>query len=100
MASSEWYYKVKNKVVGPVNNKQLLDLIKSGKVKRDTLIRKSDSKWIAAITVTGLFQKAGVITAGDHRCPYCGVPIEDPPTTCDACKRRVEGPGEQVGKKR
>ncbi len=99
MASSEWYYKAKKKVVGPINNKQLVELIKSGKVKRDTLIRKSDSKWIAAITVTGLFQKAGVATEGQHRCPYCGIQIEDPPTTCDGCKRTIEVPGE-VGKKR
>ncbi len=86
--AKKWYYKIKNKTVGPVTNAELLELIRSGKIQPDTPLRKGDSQWVLARAVTGLFQKAGVFI-GEHRCPYCGTQIDEPPTTCENCKRQV-----------
>lgn len=86
--ASEWFVKQGRKTVGPISNSKLLEMVRNRKVTENTQIRKGASQWVAAITITGLFQKAGVYT-GEHRCPYCGAGIAEPPTSCEKCMREV-----------
>ena len=89
--ASQWFIKRGRKTVGPISNSKLLEMVRDRKVTENTQIRKGASQWVAAITITGLFQKAGVFT-GDYRCPTCGKLIAEPPTTCESCHRLVESP--------
>ena len=86
--ATEWYYQIMNDVIGPLTSSQLVDRVRSGQVKEDTLIRKDDSQWVTASQVNGLFDAAK--RTGAHRvCPYCGHKVDRPPTTCRGCNRQL-----------
>lgn len=53
----EWYYKQKNKEVGPLLSAQLLDAAVDGKVKLDTLVRKGTGPWLPASQLEGFFKR-------------------------------------------
>ncbi len=88
MMTTEWYYQFMNDTVGPLSPSELLDKVRTGQVKEDTLIRKDDSQWVSASQVNGLFDAAH---RSDSRrvCPYCGHDVDRPPTTCPQCNRQL-----------
>jgi hypothetical protein len=86
--ATEWYYQIMNDVVGPLSGRQLLDKVRAGQVKEDTLIRKDDSQWVPARQVNGLLE-AVVQPQAQRICPYCGYMVDAPPTTCGGCNRKL-----------
>lgn len=86
--ATEWYYQIMNDVVGPLNGRQLLDKVRAGQVKEDTLIRKDDSQWVPARQVNGLLDAMAQPLAR-RICPYCGQPVDPPPSTCRGCNRKL-----------
>jgi len=87
--ATQWYYKIKGKVNGPISSSEIIKKIKARQILPMTQLRKGDSQWVVAQSVTGLFEKAGVWT-GEHKCPYCGNTITTPPTNCENCQRKIE----------
>jgi hypothetical protein len=86
--ATEWYYQIMNDVVGPLSGRQLLDKVRAGQVREDTLVRKDDSQWVPARQVNGLWEAVA------HRptqriCPYCGSVVDPPPSTCHGCNRKL-----------
>jgi hypothetical protein len=86
--ATEWYYQIMNDVVGPLSGRQLLDKVRAGQVKEDTLVRKDDSQWVPARQVSGLLD-AVVKPLSQRVCPYCGQVVDPPPTTCRGCNRKL-----------
>jgi hypothetical protein len=88
MMTTEWYYQLMNEIVGPLSPSELIEKIRAGQVKEDTLIRKDDSQWVSASQVGGLFEAA---QRKETRliCPYCGHDVDRPPTTCKSCNRQL-----------
>jgi hypothetical protein len=86
--ATQWYYQFMNDVVGPLTSSQLADRVRTGQVKEDTLIRKDDSQWVPASQVSGLLDSIKS-QAGQRICPYCGTPVDRPPTTCHGCNRKL-----------
>ncbi len=86
--ATEWYYQIMNDVVGPMSGRQLLDKVRAGQVKEDTLIRKDDSQWVPARQVNGLLD-AVLQPQAQRICPYCGHNVEPPPSTCGGCNRKL-----------
>lgn len=88
--ASKWYYQTANAEVGPISSKELLEKIRQGVIVRETLVRKGESKWIAARQVNGLFERAEAEQEHHHVCPYCGQAIAAPPTACGFCGHHVD----------
>ena len=86
--TTEWYYQIMNDVVGPLTGRQLLDKVRAGQVKEDTLIRKDDSQWVPARQVNGLLDAVNQ-SHTQRICPYCGQNVDQPPTTCRGCNRKL-----------
>ncbi len=86
--ATEWYYQIMNDAVGPLTSGQLMECVRSGKVKEDTLIRKDDSQWVPARQVSGLLDAVGE-NRSQRICPYCGATVDPPPTTCHGCNRKL-----------
>ncbi len=86
--ATEWYYRIMNEEIGPLSSRQLLDKVRAGHVKHDTLIRKDDSQWVPASQVSGLLDAADNTTTR-RLCPYCGHVVDRPPTTCPGCSRKL-----------
>ena len=86
--ATEWYYQIMNDVVGPLTSSQLVDRVRSGQVKEDTLIRKDDSQWVPARQVNGLLEAVSQ-NQTQRICPYCGHIVDNPPTTCRGCNRKL-----------
>jgi hypothetical protein len=52
----EWFVQGDDKMIGPLQTAQLVELARSGRIKPDTLVRKSlNGKWVKASEVRGLF---------------------------------------------
>ncbi|MHB0956464.1 MAG: DUF4339 domain-containing protein [Pirellulaceae bacterium] len=86
--ATEWYYQIMNDVVGPMSGRQLLDKVRTGQVKEDTLIRKDDSQWVPARQVSGLLDAVHQPQV-QRICPYCGQNVDPPPSTCRGCNRKL-----------
>lgn len=87
--ATEWYYQIMNDVVGPLTSSQLVDRVRAGQVKEDTLIRKDDSQWVPARQVNGLLEAVEHNRKAHRICPYCGATVDNPPTTCHGCNRKL-----------
>ncbi|MCC9603171.1 DUF4339 domain-containing protein [Stieleria sp. JC731] len=74
--------------VGPLQPKELLQLVRKGEVKPETLLRKDDSAWFPAKEVGGLFQ-AAYRPEINYYCPSCGKQVTQPPVTCPSCLRDI-----------
>ena len=74
--------------LGPFRPNELLDLVRSGAVNRQTLLRKDDSTWFAAGDVGGLFEAALRPTI-QYFCPQCETEVTEPPVTCLKCGRQI-----------
>lgn len=89
---TEWYCDILGEVVGPLKSSQLVAMVRSGEVTRDTLIRKDDSQWVPAMEVNGLFDAAAKEVKAKQKtlgyiCPYCGDAVSKAPTECPNCER-------------
>ncbi len=85
---TKWYYQLMNDEVGPLGPAELLEHVRSGQIKAETLIRKDDSQWVTAREVNGLFD-AATKPKEQRLCPYCGHHVEKAPTTCKGCNRKL-----------
>ena len=62
--SSEWFCKIGEKKVGPLNAQQLKTIVAKGQLKPEHLVRRgSEGPWVAAGRIKGLF------AAGDAKSP-------------------------------
>lgn len=86
---AQWFYQDRDTVRGPISGKQLLELVKAGKIRHDTPVRKDDSHWVPASSVGGLFERAHKEGRHENICPYCGHEVGPPPTTCAGCGHRI-----------
>jgi GYF domain 2 len=91
-----WYWKdTDNNQFGPVTPDKLLNLIRSGDVLRETMVRKDSSSWCRSDQINGLWDAA----AKPHKiylCVECGGQIERPPSRCSRCERLVEKANEKM----
>lgn len=74
--------------LGPYRPSELLDLVRSGEVTSDTMVRKDNSPWFQAGDVGGLFQAAMRPTIR-YFCPQCETEVSEPPVTCPKCDRDI-----------
>ncbi len=74
--------------LGPYRPSELLDLVRSGEVSKDTRVRKGSSAWFAAGDVGGLFEAALRPTI-EYFCPQCETEVSEPPTSCPKCGREI-----------
>ena len=56
--ATRWFYKVHEKVLGPLNSDELLRKVRHEEIKPTTPVRKGDSAWFTADQVDGLFETA------------------------------------------
>lgn len=87
---AEWYIEQLGETIGPITGKQLLERVRKGDIVANTPLRKDDSQWVPARDVGGLFEAAGGNQSRQVSCPYCGAPIDLPPTRCSKCRRQVD----------
>ena len=73
---------------GPYRPSELLELVRSGDVTPESLLRKDNSSWFVAADVGGLFQAAMRPTIKNY-CPNCHCDIPEPPITCPKCDMNV-----------
>lgn len=87
--ATEWYYQGSGSTnIGPLSNAELLEHVRAGFVDESTLVRKDDSKWVAAREINGLMEAAKKPARVDA-CPYCETPVNPAPTRCPKCDRQL-----------
>jgi predicted RNA-binding Zn-ribbon protein involved in translation (DUF1610 family) len=69
--TSQWFYQLMGKEVGPISGEQLRDLVRRGVVSTDTLVRLDDGDWVRAET-----EIPGMLVAA----PISPRPTPPPPT--------------------
>jgi hypothetical protein len=74
--------------VGPLRPSELLNLVRSGEVRPETMLRKDDSAYFHASDVGGLFEAAMRPTI-EYFCPQCKREITEPPVMCPYCDFNV-----------
>ena len=80
---------------GPFRPNDLLELVRSGEVVPETIIRKDDSAWFQAGDVGGLFEAAMRPTI-NHFCPHCAAAVPEPPCTCAKCDANLTRTRQQI----
>jgi hypothetical protein len=56
--ATQWFCMGKNRVIGPIESKQLINFARTGKVLRSTPVRKGvNGQWVTANRVKGLFRR-------------------------------------------
>ncbi len=81
--------------LGPFRPSELLDLVRSGDVTSETMLRKDNSPWFAAADVGGLFEAAMRPTIR-YFCPQCETEVSEPPVTCPKCDRDIRRAKTQI----
>ncbi|MDZ4848297.1 MAG: DUF4339 domain-containing protein [Pirellulaceae bacterium] len=85
-----WYYRMgEADEHGPIGPSELLELIRKGVVREDTMVRKGTSSWVASSNINGLWEAAGRPTTA-FNCPNCGKSIAKPPSRCSNCNQMIE----------
>ena len=56
--ATRWFYKVHEKVLGPLSSDELLRKVRHEEIKPTTEVRKDNSAWFTADQVNGLFETA------------------------------------------
>jgi hypothetical protein len=56
--ATQWYFKVGEKIQGPLTPEELLKKVRAGEIKSSTQVRKNDSPFFPAEEVNGLFETA------------------------------------------
>lgn len=74
--------------LGPFRPSELLDKVRQGEVRPETMLRKDDSAYFQASDVGGLFEAAMRPTI-QYFCPQCKKEITEPPVTCPHCDYNV-----------
>lgn len=69
---------------GPLSPQQVLTLVRSGEITRQTKLRKDDSAWFAAGDIGGLFESALKPTIR-YRCPSCKAEVRSDVHHCSRC---------------
>jgi hypothetical protein len=86
---SDWYIQVEeSENLGPFGPSELLSMVRSGDVTRESVIRKHNTGWYAASDVGGLFEAAMRPTI-EYLCPQCETEVSEPPVVCDHCGRKI-----------
>ena len=86
---ADWYYQTeKGAEAGPVSNTELRNLVSSGAITPDSMLRKDDAKWVKASAVGGLFE---AVKEAEVRnvCPYCNATVFKVPGKCPSCNREI-----------
>lgn len=81
---SQWFIQQMDVEIGPMNAAELLQRVRQGSVTEQTMIRKDDSAWFAAVEVGGLFDAASN-RLREHHCPDCDSVVSKPPCVCSRC---------------
>ena len=81
--------------LGPYRPSELLDLVRSGEVTAETMVRKDNSPWFVASDVGGLFEAAMRPTIR-YFCPQCETEVSEPPVTCPRCDRDIRRARTQI----
>jgi hypothetical protein len=81
--------------LGPFRPSELLELVRSGEVTSETMLRKDNSPWFAAADVGGLFEAAMRPTIR-YFCPQCNAEVSEPPVTCPKCDRDIRRAKTQI----
>lgn len=58
MVSSEWFCQVMGSEVGPLSQRQLVDMVRHHRLNPEDLVRRNNSSWVPAFQVRGLFEAA------------------------------------------
>lgn len=53
--TENWYYQVMGEHRGPVDFAELIRLVRSNDIERDTFVRQGEHEWLLAEAVSGLF---------------------------------------------
>lgn len=83
-----WFVQGPEEETGPFRPAELLELVRQGKIRPETLLRKDDSAWFEAAQVGGLFE-AAVRPTMEYFCPACNTRIRKPPSNCNECGQEV-----------
>jgi hypothetical protein len=75
--------------LGPLRPVELLEMVRSGQVTSESMLRKDDSTWFTAADVGGLFEAAMRPTIL-HFCPQCKAEVSEPPVNCQKCGREIQ----------
>ncbi len=81
--------------LGPYRPSELLELVRSGEVTPETMVRKDNSPWFVAAQVGGLFEAAMRPTIR-YFCPQCETEVSEPPVTCPRCDRDINKARTQI----
>lgn len=73
---------------GPMSPSELLELVRSGEVTRETMVRRDDGGWFAAADVGGLFEAAMRPTIR-YFCPHCEAEVSEPSVVCHQCGFKI-----------
>jgi len=88
---TEWFIQTDDEQddLGPFPPGELLEMVRSGEVTRETMLRKDDeSAWFTARDVGGLFEAAMRPTIA-YLCPECETEVGEPPVECHQCGHMV-----------
>lgn len=85
---NDWFVQGAEDELGPFRPTELLKLVRAGKVKPETQVRKGNSAWFEASAVGGLFEAAMRPTI-EYFCPGCGAPVREPPCNCPKCDKEI-----------
>ena len=56
--SDEWFCQIMGSEVGPLNQRQLVDMVRRHRLNPEDLVRRNNSSWVPAFEVKGLFEAA------------------------------------------
>jgi len=58
MVTTEWFCQVMGSEVGPLSQRQLVDMVRQHQLNPEDLVRRNTSGWVPAFEVKGLFEAA------------------------------------------
>lgn len=58
MVTNEWFCHVMGSEVGPLSQRQLVDMVRQHQLNPEDLVRRNSSDWVPAFEVKGLFEAA------------------------------------------
>ncbi len=87
---TKWFIQQNDELddLGPLWPSELLELVRSGEVTRQTMLRRDDCGWFAAADVGGLFEAAMRPTIR-YFCPRCETEVSEPSVVCHHCGYQI-----------
>lgn len=91
---AEWYCQVMGSEVGPLTQRELVDMVRNHRINPEDLIRRNKSSWVAAFEVRGLFEAAAKPSSSSSssdaaKAKVTETPPDRSPSQALAEKRRV-----------